>query len=184
MLTAFGFDTDKTFPYFLGETRKRQRAGVQPINLRAVTERGSWEIEPRQTARIVLDGQELRARPNASIYVRPTDLANSMPEPLARLRWKNLCEGHTSFLEVHNEIDINRPMSGIYNGSKLLHEIVLQINSGHSRAWPRYSRIGFKVDADGRHWCLEANPMPGYGGYGVRLDGEITKAAIEVLEGT
>ena len=34
----------------------------------------------------------------------------------------------------------------------------------------------FKVDADGTYWCLEANPMPGYGPYDARCDGAISRA--------
>jgi hypothetical protein len=41
----------------------------------------------------------------------------------------------------------------------------------------------FKVDTDGKLWCLEANPMPGYSFYDRRLDGAITRALVRVLWG-
>jgi len=39
----------------------------------------------------------------------------------------------------------------------------------------------FKVDADGRHWCLEVNPSPGYDVYDRRADGAISRALIRHL---
>lgn len=33
----------------------------------------------------------------------------------------------------------------------------------------------FRISPDGRYWCLEVNPMPGYGAYDVRCDGAITR---------
>jgi hypothetical protein len=50
------------------------------------------------------------------------------------------------------------------------------------------SRIGlafaawdFKIDSDGTYWCLEANPMPGYGPYDLRCDGAITRILLHHL---
>lgn len=40
----------------------------------------------------------------------------------------------------------------------------------------------FRVDAAGRWWCLEVNPMPGYGSYDRRCDGAISAALGEELE--
>jgi hypothetical protein len=34
----------------------------------------------------------------------------------------------------------------------------------------------FKIDAQGAYWCLEANPMPGFGPYDGRCDGAISRA--------
>lgn len=39
----------------------------------------------------------------------------------------------------------------------------------------------FKVDADGRHWCLEVNPSPGYDVYDRRADGAISRALLRHL---
>lgn len=39
----------------------------------------------------------------------------------------------------------------------------------------------FKVDSSGAHWCLEANPMPGYSMYDRRLGGSISSALMRVL---
>jgi hypothetical protein len=51
------------------------------------------------------------------------------------------------------------------------------------------SRIGlgfagwdFKIDADGAYWCLEANPMPGYGPYDSRCDGAISSMLRRYLD--
>jgi hypothetical protein len=51
------------------------------------------------------------------------------------------------------------------------------------------SRIGlafaawdFKIDPDGTYWCLEANPMPGYGPYDLRCDGAISRALRRYLD--
>jgi glutathione synthase/RimK-type ligase-like ATP-grasp enzyme len=41
----------------------------------------------------------------------------------------------------------------------------------------------FKLDSEGRAWCLEANPMPGYASYDRRLDGAITSALVSFLTG-
>jgi hypothetical protein len=50
------------------------------------------------------------------------------------------------------------------------------------------SRIGlafaawdFKIGSDGTYWCLEANPMPGYGPYDLRCDGAITRILLRHL---
>lgn len=40
----------------------------------------------------------------------------------------------------------------------------------------------FKIDSDGRWWCLEVNPMPGYDGYDRRCDGAITRSIVEWLD--
>jgi hypothetical protein len=39
----------------------------------------------------------------------------------------------------------------------------------------------FKLDCQGRFWCLEANPMPGYDGYDTRADGAISRSLVERL---
>jgi glutathione synthase/RimK-type ligase-like ATP-grasp enzyme len=39
----------------------------------------------------------------------------------------------------------------------------------------------FKLDGDGRYWCLEANPMPGYDGYDTRADGAISRSLVARL---
>jgi glutathione synthase/RimK-type ligase-like ATP-grasp enzyme len=39
----------------------------------------------------------------------------------------------------------------------------------------------FKIDAAGRYWCLEANPMPGYGVYDHRCGGAISAALLRNL---
>jgi hypothetical protein len=41
----------------------------------------------------------------------------------------------------------------------------------------------FKIDAAGDYWCLEANPMPGYGPYDAHCDGAISRALREYLDG-
>jgi hypothetical protein len=39
----------------------------------------------------------------------------------------------------------------------------------------------FKIDAAGQYWCLEVNPMPGYGCYDRRCDGAISTALLRYL---
>lgn len=39
----------------------------------------------------------------------------------------------------------------------------------------------FKIDNQGRFWCLEANPMPGYDGYDMRAGGAISRTLVERL---
>ena len=39
----------------------------------------------------------------------------------------------------------------------------------------------FKLDADGRAWCLEANAMPGYSSYDRRLGGSISKEVLRLM---
>jgi hypothetical protein len=41
----------------------------------------------------------------------------------------------------------------------------------------------FKLDASGRYWCLECNPMPGYSFYDRVCDGAISDALIKLLSG-
>jgi glutathione synthase/RimK-type ligase-like ATP-grasp enzyme len=42
----------------------------------------------------------------------------------------------------------------------------------------------FKLDADGKYWCLEVNPMPGYSPYDERCDGAISRALYDHLGAT
>jgi len=39
----------------------------------------------------------------------------------------------------------------------------------------------FKIDGNGAYWCLEANPMPGYGPYDVRCGGAISSGLLTYL---
>ena len=39
----------------------------------------------------------------------------------------------------------------------------------------------FKVDAEGRYWCLECNPMPGYSFYDRLGQGAVSRALVELL---
>jgi D-alanine-D-alanine ligase-like ATP-grasp enzyme len=39
----------------------------------------------------------------------------------------------------------------------------------------------FKIDAAGQYWCLEVNPMPGYGCYDRRCDGAISTELLRYL---
>jgi hypothetical protein len=39
----------------------------------------------------------------------------------------------------------------------------------------------FKVDSEGRYWCLECNPMPGYSFYDGYVDGMISDALLDYL---
>jgi glutathione synthase/RimK-type ligase-like ATP-grasp enzyme len=39
----------------------------------------------------------------------------------------------------------------------------------------------FKLDSEGRFWCLEANPMPGYDGYDTRAGGAISRSLVARL---
>jgi len=39
----------------------------------------------------------------------------------------------------------------------------------------------FKVDSDGRAWCLEANAMPGYSSYDRRLGGSISNEILRLM---
>ena len=41
----------------------------------------------------------------------------------------------------------------------------------------------FKRDAEGVHWCLEVNPMPGYDWYDRRAGGAISESLVGLLEG-
>jgi hypothetical protein len=39
----------------------------------------------------------------------------------------------------------------------------------------------FRVDAEGRYWCLEVNSMPGYAPYDSRCDGQISQLLLDYL---
>lgn len=46
-----------------------------------------------------------------------------------------------------------------------------------------FSGWDFKIDAKGRYWCLEVNPMPGYGLYDKHCRGKISQLLLHVLSG-
>lgn len=46
-----------------------------------------------------------------------------------------------------------------------------------------FSGWDFKIDAGGQFWCLEVNPMPGYGLYDKRCEGKISQLLLNFLSG-
>jgi hypothetical protein len=50
-----------------------------------------------------------------------------------------------------------------------------------SRVGLAFAAWDFKIDSDGTYWCLEANPMPGYGPYDLRCGGAISGALCRYL---
>jgi len=59
--------------------------------------------------------------------------------------------------------------------------LVEQVVDATSEAGLMFAGWDFKWDDDGRFWCLEANPMPGYDSYDRRAHGAITRSLVERL---
>lgn len=67
----------------------------------------------------------------------------------------------------------------------LIHTVPGQISSAIVSATAAqglaFAGWDFKVDDDGRYWCLECNPMPGYSFYDRYVDGMISEALLDYL---
>ncbi|GAA0572811.1 hypothetical protein GCM10010172_66740 [Paractinoplanes ferrugineus] len=60
-------------------------------------------------------------------------------------------------------------------------ELVVRMRSAAETMGLAFTGWDFRVDAQDRWWCLEANPMPGYDWYDRRCDGAISAALCRVL---
>ncbi|WP_421736895.1 ATP-grasp domain-containing protein [Caulobacter sp.] len=60
-------------------------------------------------------------------------------------------------------------------------DLAAQIVAATRQAGLVFAGWDFKLDDDGRFWCLEANPMPGYDSYDRRAQGAITRSLVEQL---
>jgi hypothetical protein len=60
-----------------------------------------------------------------------------------------------------------------------LHDLLV---AATSRIGLAFAAWDFKIDPDGTYWCLEANPMPGYGPYDLRCGGAISRALRRYLD--
>jgi hypothetical protein len=60
-------------------------------------------------------------------------------------------------------------------------ELVVRMRSAAATMGLAFTGWDFRVDPEGRWWCLEANPMPGYDWYDRRCDGAISEALCRVL---
>lgn len=122
MIFAIGTDIDAVFTYFLSRAT-RIGAAVQPINLRAVVERGAWHIHlPAEDGSwIEADGERVPLIPTSSYYYRPHTLAPHVQEPL-RSRWDALVSALDAWLEDCRGLVVNRPNAVADNATKPLHE--------------------------------------------------------------
>lgn len=61
-------------------------------------------------------------------------------------------------------------------------DLVRQVVRATRAAGLIFAGWDFKLDDEGRFWCLEANPMPGYDGYDTRANGAISRSLVERLK--
>lgn len=81
------------------------------------------------------------------------------------------------------EVDYRNDGAARYSAVTLPGELQALLVAGTLAQGMVLSGWDLKVEANGRVWCLESNPMPGYSFYDVHLDGEISKALMRQLWG-
>ena len=67
----------------------------------------------------------------------------------------------------------------VFEPPAALRDLLIAATAGIGLAFAGWD---FKIDADGMHWCLEANPMPGYGPYDSRCGGAVSRALRRYLD--
>jgi hypothetical protein len=66
----------------------------------------------------------------------------------------------------------------VFDPPELLRDRLIEATAALGLAFAGWD---FKIDASGEYWCLEANPMPGYGPYDTYCDGAISRAVRSYL---
>ncbi|MEA5598763.1 hypothetical protein [Rivularia sp. UHCC 0363] len=118
----------------------------------------------------------------AAYYCRIIDLSTVQSDVYMALRWRSLLEALSAWLEHIPGTVINRPGTGADNFSKPLPSALSQQIIDATAAFGLiFAGWDFKVTDDNQYWCLEANPMPGYDGYDLRLGGCITDSLLKLL---
>ncbi|WP_415855229.1 ATP-grasp domain-containing protein [Sinomonas sp. G460-2] len=123
---AIGLDCDPTIVHFLKFCR-REGVEVDAINLREVAAVGSWNIHigDGQSSLINVDGCEWNMLEYDAVYARPIDLTWSQQETPSRSRWFGMMSAVRAWLQTADILVINRPMAGVHNSAKPLHEAFL-----------------------------------------------------------
>lgn len=75
----------------------------------------------------------------------------------------------------------DRGVASKHTATTIPDELAQRIVSASAEMGLAFTGWDFKVDAEGRFWCLEANPMPGYDVYDRRCGGNITRSIVEYL---
>jgi hypothetical protein len=86
---------------------------------------------------------------------------------------------HGELIESH-EVDY-RTASARYRAFTPPPELAEKVVRATRAAGLFFAGWDFKLDEDGRFWCLEANPMPGYDSYDMRADGAISRSLVARL---
>ncbi len=291
MIVAIGVDVDDTFATFV-RVAVSTGTPIRLVNIRAAVT-GDWrfDLPPTDGAKLFHADGDIVLDPNDSYFCRLIDLSAASDLASAG-RWRALLAALRAWIEAVPGRVVNRPLGGVHNGSKPLHEALLlgaglrvppsltSSDPAELRAFARegltisktvcgtrahtatvtpddftdfdpesgpvhlqrqivgddarihvvgehvimhvalagavdYRRAGairtmtqreppaalkdaliaatpmiglafagwdFKIDADGTYWCLEANPMPGYGPYDAICDGAISRSLLKYLE--
>jgi len=83
---------------------------------------------------------------------------------------------------VSDDIDYRAPDARTtHTPTQLPRELQERVVKATAELGLEFAGWDFKIDADGRYWCLEVNPMPGYDVYDRRADGAITTALLRRL---
>jgi glutathione synthase/RimK-type ligase-like ATP-grasp enzyme len=127
MLYVIGLDSDRTFRYFVSQTRNRQ-IPLQVVNLRAVIANGDWHLSLPDTGDSWIDDGEGRIEldSHGAYYCRILDLSSVQSEIDTAVRWRELTAGISAWLEHIPGIVVNRPGGRADNFSKPLHEYLIQ----------------------------------------------------------
>jgi glutathione synthase/RimK-type ligase-like ATP-grasp enzyme len=126
VIYAIGLETDKTFTYFLAEMVRRSLE-VQPINLRAVAEAGSWRLAVPDdgVSWVEAAGEHITLDPWGSYFCRLVDLSTVQALDERALTWRGMTYGLAAWLSSVPGKVINRPWGWSDNFTKPLHEATL-----------------------------------------------------------
>lgn len=291
MIVAIGVDIDRTFARFVTQA-VASRLRIHLVNLRTVM-KADWrfDVPARSPAIFKVDGENLELDPHDAFFCRILDFSAYESDRAKAACLRSFIGGLTAWLNGVPGRVVNRPTACRHNGSKPLHEALLQemgfrvpeslttcdvdalrqfVRQGPAisktvcgvraetsrvserdfeefqpesgpvhlqrliagadvrvhvvaeslvaqrlttaaidyRSEPNFGELkacdlppglrellvrsagdmglvftgwDFKVDDDGVFWCLEANPMPGYGAYDIQCDGQISRELLRYL---
>ena len=82
-----------------------------------------------------------------------------------------------------DEVDYrDRNSASTYSNCNIPDQLTKKIKECSKEIGLIFSGWDFKVDKEGRYWCLEVNPMPGYDIYDKRANGRISTSLINYLK--
>jgi hypothetical protein len=167
-------------PHRLGFAVPESISSSDPAQLTSFARRGRTVIKTccgmRATTREISPGQ-LRGY---SAERGPVHLQRLIEGPDIRVHVLGP-ELHALRIEGSQALDYRTDRQARFSSVTLPAELAELLLEGTRAQGLVFSGWDLKVDSDGRFWCLESNPMPGYSFYDSHSNGRISKALMDQL---